>query len=544
MKQSDCVDGRQFREMLASGTAWLEKNAPGIDAINVFPVPDGDTGTNMLLTMRSAMEESYRAPDGSASAVAAALAYGALMGARGNSGVILSQVFRGIAGELKGRDSMSAADLALALKSAAEHAYKGLARPVEGTMLTVMRDAADAAAPAAEAADATNVQVLNAAVEAARESVARTPTLLPALREAGVVDAGGQGLFTLLQGALHYLRGDADQLQHKTPEIIASAVPLAMKVGRLSAEREEPYGYCTEFVIEGHKLNSKKVMSCLNRRGQSVVVVGDESMLRVHVHTLNPGATLRYGLSKGTLHQIKIENMDDQHREFVQARKEENDAGNIAVVAVASGQGLAEVFQSLGATQIVQGGQTMNPSVRDILKAVESVAADGVIVLPNNKNIVQSANSVPALTSKKVVIVPAESIPQGLAALLSFNFEQDLEQNAEGMKRAMQGVRTVEVTTAVRSTKVGGIEVKKGQKIGLLDDKLVVAGDGVGKVLQETLAKAGMDSAELVTLYYGGGVKAAQAEQTSEKLSAAYPGVQFEVVKGDQPHYYYIASVE
>src|SRR3990170_2467346 len=453
MKQSDCVNGRQFREMLASGTAWLEKNAPGIDAINVFPVPDGDTGTNMLLTMRSAMEESYRAPDGSASAVSAALAYGALMGARGNSGVILSQVFRGIAQELKGRDSMSAADLALALKSAAEHAYKGLARPVEGTMLTVMRDAADAAAPIAEAADATNVQVLNAAVEAARESVARTPTLLPALREAGVVDAGGQGLFTLLQGALHHLRGEADQLQHK--------------------------------------LNSKKVMSCLNRKGQSVVVVGDERMLRVHVHTLNPGAALRYGLSKGTLHQIKIENMDDQHQEFVQARKEQSDAGNIAIVAVASGQGLAEVFQSLGATQIVQGGQTMNPSVRDILKAVESVAADGVIVLPNNKNIVQSANSVPALTSKKVVIVPAESIPQGLAALLSFNFEQDLEQNAEGMKRAMQGVRTVEVTTAVRSTKVGGIEVKKGQKIGLLDDKLVVAGDGVGKVLQETLAKSG-----------------------------------------------------
>lgn len=544
MKRSDCVDGRQFREMLATGTAWLEKNAPGIDAINVFPVPDGDTGTNMLLTMRSAMEESYRAPDGSASAVAAALAYGAIMGARGNSGVILSQVFRGIAQELKGRDSMSAADLALALKSAAEHAYKGLARPVEGTMLTVMRDAADAAAPAAEAADATNAQVLNAAVEAARESVARTPTLLPALREAGVVDAGGQGLFTLLQGALHHLRGEADQLQHKKPEIIASAVPLAMKVGRLSAEREEPYGYCTEFIIEGQKLNSKKVMSCLNRRGQSVVVVGDERMLRVHVHTLNPGATLRYGLSKGVLHQIKIENMDDQHREFVQARKEQSDAGNIAIVAVASGQGLAEVFQSLGATQIVQGGQTMNPSVRDILKAVESVAADGVIVLPNNKNIVQSANSVPSLTSKKVVIIPTESIPQGLAALLSFNFEQDLEQNAEGMKRAMQGVRTVEVTKAVRSTKVGGIEVKRGRKIGLLDDKLVVAGDGVEKVLQETLAKSGMDSAELVTLYYGGGIRAAQAEQTSEKLSATYPGVQFEVVKGDQPHYYYIASVE
>lgn len=544
MNQPDCLDGRRFRDMFASGTAWLEKSAPDIDAINVFPVPDGDTGTNMLLTMRSAMEEGYRASDSSASAVAAALAYGALMGARGNSGIILSQVFRGLAQELRGKDAVCAAEVAKALRTAADQAYKGVAKPAEGTMLTVMRDSANAAGAAAEGAEATVIRVMEAAVEAARESVALTPALLPALREAGVVDAGGQGIFVLLEGALHNLKGDTEKLQYKKPVIVPSAQPTALRVGQLSTEREEPYGYCTEFVIRGEHLENDRIMAYLNRRGQSVVVVGDERMVRVHVHTLDPGSILKYGVSKGTLHQVKIQNMDDQHRDYVQARRQESETGDIAIVAVASGPGLKDVFRSLGAAQVIEGGQTMNPSVRDILKAVEGVGSNKVIVLPNNKNIVQSALRVPSLTSKTADVVPARSIPQGIAALLAFNFEQGLEQNVEGMKQAMQGVRTVEITRAVRSTRIGDIKVKKGQTIGLLDDSLVAAGDSLENVLQWTVEKAGLDSAEVVTLYYGAGVGEAQARQAAEKLSLRHKGVEFEVVKGDQPHYYYIVSVE
>lgn len=540
----DCLDGLQLREMLASGMAWLEKSAPEIDAINVFPVPDGDTGTNMLLTMRSAMEESYRAPVGSASGIGASLAHGALMGARGNSGVILSQVFRGIAQALREKDSLCPSDLSCALSMAADQAYKGVAKPAEGTMLTVIRDAAQAAEPAASGQDATIVKVLEAAVEAARQSVARTPTLLPALREAGVVDAGGQGIYVILEGALHYMSGNHDRLRLNKPEIVPSSIPMALKVGQLSAEREEPYGYCTEFIVEGQRLDYDRVMSYLNKKGQSVVVVGDEHMLRVHVHTFDPGLVMRYCMSKGVLHQIKVENMDDQNKEFVAARKAEIETGDIAIVAIASGAGLEDIFRSLGASRVVRGGQTMNPSVRDILKAVDGVAAKQVIILPNNRNVVGSAVRVPALTSKNAMVVPTESIPQGIAALLSFNFEHGLKQNVENMNRATQAVKSIEITKAARSTRVDGIDITKGQAIGILDGKLVSAGGRVEAVLKDTLVKGGVDSAEMVTLYYGAGVGVGEAERAKNSLVSSYPSTQFEVVSGDQDHYLYIASVE
>ncbi len=544
INQLQCLEGCQFREMVAAGSVWLEKNAPAIDAINVFPVPDGDTGTNMLLTMRSAVEESYRAPDGSASAIGNALAHGALMGARGNSGVILSQVLRGIAQSLEGRHSIHCTDIAHAFKKGSDQAYKGVARPVEGTMLTVMRDVADAAAAQAAAQEATAEGVLEAAVNAARESVARTPLLLPALREAGVVDAGGQGLLAFLEGALYYLRGDRAPLDGPGKGLFLNPVPLALRVDSLSSQKEEPYGYCTEFIIEGQGLDANKVMSQMNRKGQSVVVVGDENMVRVHVHTLDPGAVLHYALSKGKLHHIKIENMDEQHKGFVQAAAPEKAATGIAIVAVAPGPGLAGIFKSLGTACVIHGGQTMNPSVRDMLKAVESTGADEVILLPNNKNVVQCAAKVPSLTSRKVVIVPTSSIPQGIAALMAFNFEQGTEENASTMLRQAGNVKTVEITIAARSTRVGGIEVRKGQIIGLLDDCLVAAGDAVVDVMEKTLAKAVSASAELVTLYYGSDVCEADAKEAKRRLSLIYTGLEFEVVEGGQPHYYYIVSVE
>ncbi|MBI2854232.1 MAG: DAK2 domain-containing protein [Chloroflexi bacterium] len=542
--QSDCITGQQFREMMAAGTAWLEKSAADVDAINVFPVPDGDTGTNMSLTMRSAVEEAYRAQDDTIDSIAKAMAHGALMGARGNSGVILSQIFRGISRSFQNRETSCGEDIALALRNGAEDAYKGLARPVEGTMLTVIRDASNSASAASDHGGGV-ATVMQAAVEGARESVAKTPSLLPALREAGVVDAGGQGLFIIFEGALHYLKGETEQMQYRKPSLVQSAVPLAMSMETLSSENEEPYGYCTEFMIEGDQLKPDKVKRRLMKKGQSLVVVGDNKAVRVHIHTLDPSAVLRYGLSQGTLHQLKINNMDDQHKEFMRLHRQRTGASpEIGIVAVVSGEGFTNVFRSLGAAATVRGGQTMNPSVRDILKAIGEVAADKIIILPNNKNILQAAKQVPELTSKQVRIVPTESLPQGVAALLSFNFEQDVDRNAESMAEAASTVRTIEITQAVRSTKVDGLKVRKGAFIGLVDDKMVTTGNALDTTLQESLAKADVDSAELVTLYYGSDVTEEQAKEMAATLSVVHPKVQFEVVNGGQPHYYYIAAVE
>lgn len=541
----ECRGGEEFRQLIATGTTWLEKSAADIDAINVFPVPDGDTGTNMLLTMRSAMEEAYRNTDPKASSVAAAVAYGALMGARGNSGVILSQVFRGFARALEYKDSFCAGDLAAAMENAAADAYKGLAKPVEGTMLTVMRDAAAAARTAAAAPGATVADVMAAATRAARESVARTPMLLPVLREAGVVDAGGQGLFVIFEGATHYLKGEREALERQKPEVVPAAIPLALRVGKLSAEREEPYGYCTEFIVQGEQLDPDRVRSRLASKGVSLVVVGDGQAVRVHIHTMDPGNILCFGLSLGTLHQIKVENMDDQNREFLRAQRARPvTEGAVAVVAVSAGEGFAEVFRSLGVAAIVQGGQTMNPSVREILKAVEDLAAARVIVLANNKNIVHAANQVPALSSKQVAVVPSQTLPQGIAALLAFNPENDLEMNAKAMAQALKAVRTVEVTRAVRSTKINGLKVMKGQAIGIVDGRLVVAGDDVQKVLSDSLARGGAASAELVTLYYGADTTAEAAGAAARALGAVYPELEVQVVNGGQPHYFYVVSVE
>lgn len=544
MKQTYSSSGHEMREMFSAATAWLEKSASDIDAINVFPVPDGDTGTNMLLTMRNTMEEAYRAQDHSTPAMARALAHGALMGGRGNSGVILSQILRGFAHGLEGKEALTPAELATALQEAATTAYKGLSHPVEGTILTVIRDAADAAQVAACAPDSDLLSVMEAVVIAAKESVARTPTLLPVLREAGVVDAGGQGLYVILEGILYYLKGETEWIKYRKPQIVASTLPLTSQVVQLATEKEEPYGYCAEFLLAGQGLNTDKISRKLQGKGQSLIVVGDESTVRVHIHTLDPGDVLHYAVLLGTLHQIKIQNMDEQHAEFVEMQKERAPAADIAIIPVAAGVGLSEVFQSLGATAIVPGGQTMNPSVSELLKAIESVPADKVILLPNNKNIILTATQALSLTSKKVKVVPTRSIPQGVAALLAFDFELDVEANAEAMEEAASRVKTVEITKAIRTIQVGGLKIRKGQAISLLDDELVAAGDSIVQVLTDSLAKAGIEQAEVVTIYYGADIQPAEAEEIAAKIRRDYPYLQVEVVHGGQPHYNYIVSLE
>ncbi|MBI2829568.1 MAG: DAK2 domain-containing protein [Chloroflexi bacterium] len=542
MRRTDSISGRVFKEMFTTATAWLEKDAADIDALNVFPVPDGDCGTNMLLTMRSAIEEAQNT-DNSVSRAAEAMARGALMGARGNSGVILSQVWRGIAQALAGKDTMTAHDLANALSQAAQTAYDALTNPVEGTILTVIRDVAEASQTQAKSDKNDLVSVLETAVATASESVANTPRLLPALKEAGVVDAGGQGLHTILDGALRYLKGEAEMMQFRKPQLIASNIPMTLRATP-STEKEEPFGYCTEFLIKGEKLKPGNFRRKLKRKGLSLIVVGDKTTVRVHIHTLDPGEIIHLATSLGALHQVSIRNMDEQHQAYLEMQKQRLPAVDIATAAVVPGDGLVDIFNSLGVSVVIPGGQTMNPSTKEILRAIESLHSDKVIILPNNKNIVPAANQVKRLTKKQVEVVPTETIPQGVAALLAFDYEADFETNARIMEQAKSSVKSVEITRAMRSAKLGGLKIKRHQFIGFLDGSLVAVGDDATSVLNEALNKVDLRKAEVITIYHGTDKAPPEAEQLSQDLREQYPNLQIEVVRGAQPHYDYIVSVE
>jgi DAK2 domain fusion protein YloV len=536
--------GRDLREMFSAATAWLEKSVPDINALNVFPVPDGDCGTNMLLTMRSTLEEAYRAPDSDVGAVAQAMARGALMGARGNSGVILSQIFRGLAQGLEGHDSFNGKDFAAALAKGSTVAYKALTHPVEGTILTVARDASTAARDASSSGDDL-IPIMEAAVAAARESVANTPTLLPALKQAGVVDAGGQGLYVLFQGALLHLRGETEEMEYRRPQVVPSAIPLVAKFPQLMAEKEEPFGYCTEFVLQGHKkLDPDKIKKSLINEGQCLIVVGDDNLVHIHIHTFDPGKVLRHATSLGILHEIKIQNMDDQHKEYTEMVKAQAPPPEIATVAVVAGDGLGQVFRSLGVSAVIPGGQTMNPSTRDMLQAVEAVPQDKVIILTNNKNVIPAAKQVRGLTSKKVRVVSTETVPQGVAALLAFNYDADLKTNTAMMEDALSAVKTIEVTRAVRPAKIGNFKILHRQAIGFVDGELKVVGDKPAQVLVDVLEGLATEKNEIVTVYYGKRTKRSEAEEAVEAIRERHPNLEVELVYGGQPHYNYIASVE
>jgi len=541
--KADLADGQTLKEMFASGTAWLEKSAPDINAINVFPVPDGDTGTNMVLTMKFALKEAKINSDNQASSVAKSLAHGALMGARGNSGVILSQFFRGLAKGLGDKTHFDGRDFARALAESSQMAYKGIVNPVEGTILTVLKDASKAAQGAVKDDDDL-VSVLEAAVKSAEDSVARTPSLLPVLREAGVVDAGGQGLYVLLDGALQFLKGEAHKIQYRRPRLVVAATELMPRVVKRPSQLEMPHGYCTSFVLEGQNLDSGKIGKELKKKGQSLIVTGDETLVRVHIHSFEPSGILKYATKLGKLHEITINNMDDQYAEFIKMQRERMPQVDIAMVTVATGAGFFELLNSLGDIIIVPGGQTMNPSVREILQAVESAPSDNIILLPNNKNIVSAASQVQSLTSKKVKVVPTRNIPQGIAAFLAFGYDMNLEKNARAMEKAINKVQAIEVTRAGRETCLNGLEIRKGQFIALLNDEDVIArADKAGDVILEALGKAVVEKAGIVTVYYGAEIEGAEAQGIAREIRDRYQ-TEVEVIYGGQPHYDYIVSLE
>lgn len=543
MSVQNTMSGYEMRDMLAAAAAWLEKSSSDIDALNVFPVPDGDCGTNMLLTLRSAVEESGKVTTDNVGAISAAVSKGALMGARGNSGVISSQIWRGVAAIFKDKETVTVVDWANAWTQAVETAYKGLSNPVEGTILTVLTDVASAARTSA-AGDESIPKLIENAMSAASDSVAKTPSLLPALRDAGVVDAGGQGLFTILEGMLHYLRGETEQMQFKKSRVIASSSPMGTRTVQLSPVDEEPFGYCTEFLLKGENLDTEKIRSRLKRKGESLIVVGDDTTIRVHIHAVAPGRVINFATKLGTVHKVSIRNMDEQYEDFLALQKDRQPTMDIAIVAIVAGDGFADVFSSLGAAAIVPGGQTMNPSTKDILQAVERVGSNKVVILPNNKNIVPAAEQVKHLTGKTISVIATETLPQGVAALLAFDYEADFPTNVQRMTEASSHARTIEITHAVRDTKINGLVIKKHQAIGLLDGHLAAVNDSSDKVLTGLLAKSDLSQVEVMTLYYGGNATEETANAMAAYLMAKYPAVQVEVVSGGQPHYDYVVSLE
>jgi DAK2 domain fusion protein YloV len=552
-KTAITCNGQDLKQLAQAGLAWLEQNYEMVNALNVFPVPDGDTGTNMLLTMRSAYDEIANGEETHIGQIAQRLYTGALMGARGNSGVILSQLWRGFSRGIENEPILDAKGLLTGLQEATRTAYQAVQEPVEGTMLTVAREVSEEAEAICKETDDLLV-VLDRIVTRGHDSVRRTPQLLKVLADAGVVDAGGMGLMCILEGMLRYTRGEelvAEVSFEKKLENLHSA---------LEPEDEEGYGYDVQYLIKGEGMNVEEIRAHIESLGWSAVIAGDEKIIKVHVHVYNPGEAVGYGADQGALLDVVVENMQEQYKEFVHERggptmggqaKEEAikapviEAGTIAAVTVTPGNGLTRIFFSLGAGQVVAGGQTMNPSTKDLLEAINSLPTDKVILLPNNKNIILSARqAAKQAEGKEVRVVETRTIPQGISALLSLDPYGDLDEISEAMKEAATYVQTGEITTSTRNVRIDGLKVKKGQVIGLHNDKLVVAGDSIEEVIVDLLEKMEAQDLELITLYYGSDVKKHDAESLVAQIRELYPDHEIELRFGGQQHYYYILSVE
>ncbi|TMB81035.1 MAG: DAK2 domain-containing protein [Chloroflexi bacterium] len=550
-------DGQDLKKALFAGAAWLEEHREAINALNVFPVPDGDTGSNMSATMQAAIRGIAESNETSASVIAAKLAHGALMGARGNSGVILSQTLRGVAQGLENKKTFAAPDLAVALEEASRLAYRAVLKPVEGTILTVVRESAEAAKISAGRGDDL-VGLMQEVVIAARLSVARTPDLLPTLKQAGVVDSGGQGFCTILEGIWRYIRGEAVYLGVAGEAALSAAAPASLKEhaqkGRVTIEEE--FGYEVVFLLHGENLDLDRIrQTIIEMGGVSTVVAGDEKMLKVHTHVPWPGKILDYGVSLGSLLDINIENLQEQSLTYAAESEAEHAADSenskassltpdLATIAVVSGAGFEKVFQSLGVSALVPGGQTMNPSTEELLAAVNAVDARQVIILPNNGNVILTARQVGNLTDKEVYVVPSDTMPQGIAALLACNFEADYATNCQIMTEGATNTQTAEITTAVRTVYIGGVRVREGDFIGLINGNLAVAGQNIDDVICDTLQRMHIDRYEILTLYYGEDVTAQEAQETAKRIKGQYSHIEIEVVDGGQPYYAYILSVE
>ena len=541
------VDGQTFKRMIRAGLLWLRRHHHLVNALNVFPVPDGDTGTNMLLTMEAAWQEIAGMPDREIGAVLQRMARGALMGARGNSGVILSQIWRGMAEAMDHRPTMTAEDLARALQEATRTAYRGVMRPVEGTILTVIREASEAAAEAL-GRGADIVELLEQVVHRAREAVRRTPELLPILKAAGVVDSGGQGLYLILEGMLRDLRGEPVEPEEPTAESLPSGAPAAQAL----EPGAEGYGYDVQFILVGRNLDVQRIRRDLEAMGDSVLVVGDANTVKVHIHVHDPGRPLSYAVRWGSLRDVVVEDMQAQYEAFIRERAQTPESpaprvapGQVATLVVVPSAGWGRIFESLGASAVLPGGPTMNPSAQQFIERLEALPTDRIIVLPNHPNVMMAAQQAAQLTpGKRVEILPARTLPQGVAAMVAYRPEADLEDNRRAMEEAIGRVRSGALTRATRDAVLEGVTVRQGQWIGLVEDHLVAAGDDLEAVAGKTLEEMDAASAELITLYVGAEAEPDQTASLAEAIRRRYPDCQVEIVEAGQPHYPYILSAE
>jgi len=539
------VDGPLFKRALLGSLNWLASNHEEVNRLNVFPVPDGDTGTNMLLTLQSAVEDVKQSNAAEVSKIAKLASHGSLMGARGNSGVILSQIFRGFARAVEGKSSLTPAELAAAFEEAANAAYRAVNKPTEGTILTVAREAGRAAATAASGPDANVPRVIAAAAAGARAAVLKTPSQLQILRDAGVVDAGGFGLQLILEGMLKSVEETEPSLAAlvDTNRSISPASQVSMTLP------EGGWGYCTEFLIEGANLDLDVIRGEIEAMGNSVLVVGEPELVKVHVHTDDPTSVINLAGRYGKLMKLNVGDMSTQHRRILETEGGGTGTGpprpnGVGIAAVAAGRGLVDIFRGLGVDAIIEGGQTMNPSTQDMLTAIESVPYDEVILLPNNGNVIAAAKQVIGLTKKKVHVVDTRSVPQGVSAVVAFRPERPASENLSAMKAEAERVQTIEVTHAVRDTRSNGLRVKKGDVIGLINDRLEFAGDDYAEVVNKALGKLGTDSYELVTVYRGEQASDDELAKLESEIRSSYPSLEVEVQQGGQQHYPFILSVE
>jgi len=571
------LDAEDFARAISAGTEWLGANKELVNSLNVFPVPDGDTGTNMHLTLLAAVREISKVQGKTLSDIAEAVALGSLMGARGNSGVILSQLLRGFAKGVEGKTALDVAGLARGLQVAASMAYKAVMKPVEGTMLTVARQAARSAVEC-KRNNLDMVQAVEKILNDAQDTLEKTPEMLPTLKEAGVVDAGGQGLVFFWEGFVKSIRGEAVFARRDALVAVPQRADSKVSARKAKEEEKEPdleFRYCTEFLVKGKNLPLDMLRQNLTRFGDCVLVVGTDDVAKVHVHTNHPGQVLEHCIRLGELHEIKIDNMAYQHNEFEEAKSKRDrvvsiDSGDdeqdsryksggageakpkeqkvekpVGVVAVAVGEGLSEILKSLGADVIVEGGQTMNPSIEELRDAVYQVAAKSVIILPNNGNVILTADKVKEIVSDiETVVIPTKTIPQGVAALVTYNPSVDAESNRRSMEDMISQVSTGEVTYAVRASSVNGFSIDEKDFIGIKDGELCSTGKDRNEVAMSLVSQMVDSDTSLITIYHGKDIRSEDANELAERLADVYPYLEIEVHYGGQPVYYYIISAE
>ncbi|RUR41618.1 DAK2 domain-containing protein [Clostridium perfringens] len=543
------VNGEHLYYMMSNAANKLELQSEYVNSLNVFPVPDGDTGTNMSMTFRAAVKEIEGMDNKNIGEVSKKLAKGALMGARGNSGVILSQILRGISKGLEGKEEADASEFANALLEGSKSAYKAVMRPTEGTILTIVRTAGEVAVALKE----DNITELMR--EVCRESkimLDKTPEMLPALKKAKVVDSGGMGLLIILQGMQEALENGL-KVTTGTPQAVKSSVAKAQRSETMS-EEDIKFGYCTEFIILGDSNHAEEFKSKVINKGDSLVVVGYEDVIKVHIHTNNPGKVLEEAVKFGELSKIKIDNMREEHREMLEGMYEEaaeteesvaaGEFKKYAFISVAMGEGMKNIFKDLGVDYVIEGGQTMNPSTQDMLEAIDKLNAEHIFILPNNKNIIMAANQAAEISDKDIRVIPTKTIPQGITCITMFNPEADVEENTEELKEAMEMVKTTSVTYAVRDTEVDGKEIKEGNILGLVEGKIKEVGEDPYKVAEDLIDSSVDENSELITIFYGKDCEEEKVDALIEKLEGKYEDLDVQCYKGEQPLYYFIMSVE